>query len=662
MISISAIILFFGLIGCNPKESETLVARIGDEKMTVKYYEELYLKNNGGKESVKNATMENKKRFLDLIVNYRLKVQEAVQRGYAEDPEIRKELADYRQSLAVPYLLEREVSDPNIRQLYERRKVDVRVSHILIRPDSPKPEDTLRAWNVGMDVIRRLKAGERFDSLALHYSAVPSVQKDGGDLYFFTGGMTIPVFEDACYGLNIGEVYPTPVKTQYGYHIIKLTDKRPRVSVKASHILIRFNPDSTADTLRAWNEIQDILKTARTGGNFEALAKQLSQDPGSAPNGGDLGYFERRRMVPEFETVAFALKVGEISNVVRTAFGYHIIKVADIKQPAAFDDVKDELKQTYQQLRYMDDYQAYTAKLRKETNYKVYQDTLTLFLSRVDTTKTTSDSAWDANITNNDRAKVLFAFDAQNIILDSVVSKIKSSIEFRGTALNFAGVSQAIQRISEMKLVEYSAKNVEKKYPEFGKIMKDYEEGVLLYKIEQTEVWNKVSVTDSALHLYFDATRDTFRFPDRVDISEIYVNSDSASKSIGQRLKSGENFDTLAAHNTQRADYKEKRGRWGLLAESENDLAAKGFKMNVGMISEPFPYEGGYSIVKVNSKEKARLKTFEEAGPELSNRFQEYESKRIEKAWVDSLKKKYRVEVNEPLLQKAFASDKQESN
>jgi len=191
--------------------------------------------------------------------------------------------------------------------------------------------------------------------------------------------------------------------------------------------------------------------------------------------------------------------------------------------------------------------------------------------------------------------------------------------------------------------------------------MKDYEEGVLLYKIEQAEVWNKLAVTDSALHAYFDKNRDTFRFPDRVDISEIYVTSDSAAKAIYQRLKAGENFDTLAAHYSVRSDEKVKRGHWGLLAEAENELAAKGFKMEVGAISEPFPYQGGYSIIKVNAKEKARPKTFEEAGPELSNKFQDYESKRLEREWIESLKKKFPVEVHESVLEKAFAPQKQET-
>ncbi len=656
------ILIVLSIFGCSPKQNEVLVATIGDEKMSLKDYEELYVKNNGGKEAIKNATMENKKKFLELIINYRLKVQEALRRGYADDPDVKKELAEYRKSLAIPFLLEREVTEPNIKLLYERRKSDVRISHIQIQPSSPNPEDTLKAWNTATDLIRRLKAGERFDSLAKQYSMAPTAKTDGGDVRYFTAGMTPPAFEDACYSLNVGEVYPYPVKTQYGYHVIKLTDKKPRLSVRTSHILIQCIADSAADTLRAWNQIQDILKAVRSTGNFDSLARQFSQDTRSAPNGGDLGYIQRNpRIVPEFEDAVFALKVGEVSNPVRTRFGYHLIKVTDIRQPPSFDEAKEELKQNYQQVRYMDDYQAYVAKVRKETNYHLSDTAFQLLLSRFDSTKTTNDSAWDARVTNEDGAKVLFSFDGQNVILDSVTSKLRSSVEFRGHALNFAGVTSAIQRISEMQLVEYAAGNVQQKYPEFSKIMKEYEEGILLYKIEQAEVWNKVAVTDSALHVYFDKTRDTFRFPDRVDISEIYVTGDSAAKAIYQRLKSGEVFDTLAARYSVRIDEKVKKGHWGLLAETENELAVRGFKMEVGAISEPFPYQGGYSIIKVNAKEKARLKTFEEAGAELSNRFQESESKRIEHEWTESLKKSYPVEVHETVLEKAFAPEKQET-
>ena len=126
-------------------------------------------------------------------------------------------------------------------------------------------------------------------------------------------------------------------------------DFKEKESVKAQHILVKVNKE---DDKKAWSaakkKAEMIRKKAVNGADFAALAKEYSDDPGSKNNGGELGFFTRGRMVPEFEKAAFSLKKGEISEPVKTAFGYHIIKLEDRKKAhqKTLDETKEQIRQT----------------------------------------------------------------------------------------------------------------------------------------------------------------------------------------------------------------------------------------------------------------------------------------------------------------------------
>lgn len=130
---------------------------------------------------------------------------------------------------------------------------------------------------------------------------------------------------------------------------------REEESVHASHILIRVDEKADAATrAKARKQIESLDRQARKGADFAALAQKNSQDPGSAPRGGDLGFFARGQMVPAFEQAAFATKPGQLSGVVETPFGYHLIKVAEVKpaREVGFDEVKGQIDEFLkQQLR-----------------------------------------------------------------------------------------------------------------------------------------------------------------------------------------------------------------------------------------------------------------------------------------------------------------------
>lgn len=648
------------LIGCSPKNSELIVAKVGDNPITLGEYEKFYSRNAGGLDAAKKSTLPEREDFLNLLLKYKLKLQDAYDKNLMSDPEIVTELAEYRTSLASTFLLERELIEPNIKKLYDRNKEEIRASHILIRCDiNASPEDTLNAYNKAAGIIDSLKKGVEFEKLAVEFSEDPSAQQNKGDIYFFTSGQLVPQFEDAAYSMKTGEISKTPVRTSFGYHIIKVTDKNNSVgTIKVRHIMARFatpNKVDSSDSASAYSRILAVQDSLKKGLDFDTLAVKLSEDGGSAQNGGDLGYFSRRRWIQPFDEAAFKLKIGEVSNIIQTPYGFHILKCDDIKSIQTYEEMKPELQKNFQSQRYNNAYSEFIANIKKEFNYSFDEKVFNNFLSYLDTTQTTSDSSWAESVPAEVRNSLIMNVGSRTIKVDSVIEILSNRQDFKGVSLRKSDLSSRIDRIGDLVVMEERSKNLETIYPEFKSLMREYQDGVVLYKAEQTEIWNKLAVSDTNLREYFDANRDKFVFPDRVDFSEIFVKSDSLANQISKQLQEGGDFSALAEEYNEDDELKNKKGIHSLISVDEDELAQLAWEMEIGSISQPILNEDdGYSIIKVISKDPAHQKTFEEAGVEVSNAFQESIQKQLEKEWLDRIKSKYPVSTYPEVLTKAF--------
>ena len=636
------------LAGCASQSA--VVATVGGDKITLDEFNAMYAKNNGGADASQKASADEKEKFLDLYVKFRLKVKEAYNHGYQNDADVKSELQEYGRNLAVTYLMEKEINEPALRHMYERRLIELRASHILIQVgQNASPADTLAAYGKAVKIIDSLKSGRSFEELAVNNSQDPSVRDNKGDLYFFTSGSMVPEFEEAAFSALPGTVVPHPVRTQFGYHIVKVTERDPNPgTIRVSHIMKRLTAGASAeDTAKAMKELGAALDSIKHGVKFEEIAKNISDDKFSAEHGGEIGLIERRRTVREFDNAAFKLKVNEVSGIVKTPYGFHIIKLNEVKPVPPFASMEQELKNFYQQYRFQTDYDSYVNSLMKEYSFTQSNDGMSAWKSSVDTLKTTNDANWDSSFSATTRAKVMFTIGGGKVTIDSVIQLVKANQELHGLPFSSPATSDKIfDKVAKNLVVETKAVSMESKYPDFAKIMKEYQEGIMLFKAEQNEVWNKVSVNDSSLHLYFDANRSKYTWPDRVNVQEISVATDSVAKVVQFLLKKQKlPFDSVAAQFNTRQSTKEKNGEWGMLPVTTNELTKKAWTMKSGEVSEAFAYEGGTSIIKVLEKDAARDKTFAEAGSELSSAFQEYESKRLENAWFESLKKKYPVEI-----------------
>ncbi len=641
-------IVSFLFISCSPENSKIVIAEFNNDKITMEEFEKAYSKNVGGLEAALKDSFDNFKNFAELYTNFKMKLDDAKVRGYQNDPALNEELLDYKKKVGSSYILEKYLVEPNIKDMYEKRKTEIRASHLMIRVDST---GEAAAAKYSQSLLDSIKNGKSFEEMVSKYSQDQFSKPKGGDIFYFTAGQLPYEFEDACYKTPKDSVHPEVVKTRFGYHIIKVTDVKPRVpKIKASHILITYmNADGVPDTTAAELTMDSVIAEIKAGKDFGEVAKRFSDDTGTKDKGGDLGFFERRMMVQEFDETAFSLEVGQVSDVVRTNFGLHIIKVTEKESYPTFEADRENLKNLLKRTRYNALYAELIDSYKKEYNYKINESAIQQMIGYNDSTVIGGEMKGANEIGNN----TVFSFADHIETVNSFYSRIKSDTEFSGKKFQADVLNKGVIKYSEQLLLEEKALSLDKTDTQFADLMKDYQNGIFIFKLQEEEVWNKVIVDSSKLHDFYQKNIQNYSWPDRVAYTEIYSKKDSVIKSYYNLLKNGENFDVLAA-NTERTQVKDKKGQYALQEVGSTEFSKIVNNLNIGEYTEPVPNPGGFSILRLDFKAPARLKTFEEAKAEVSGAFQEYESKRLENEYLDSLKRKYSPIIYYDELRNAF--------
>jgi len=531
------------IIGCSSKKKD-VIAEIGDEKIYLYEFENQYLKSLGNNlDTARSKPLAERKEYLDLMIKFRLKVRDAKDKGYLNSPEIQKDLQDYKKNFISTFLIDKEVVEPNIKELWERKKYEVRASHILVNlPQTASPEDSVKAYLKADTIIKRLKKGDDFDLVAREMSDDQSAKTNGGDLYYFTAGMTVPEFEDAIYDLKVGEYTKKPVRTMFGLHIVKLTDKKKRnEGIRAAHILIQDIKDSVTgkvvDSITSFNKIKDILARIRNGEDFGKIASELSEDPGSKQKGGDLGFFDRRRMVQPFDSAAFSLKVGEVSNIVRTPFGWHLIKLLEVKEYQPYEKQKENLKSEFKRgQNYKSAYTKFLEKVRKDYKFEIDMNGLNYFASKIDSGKVFNDLKLDSIFSDADKQKVVATFKDGDVKISDVIQYLNVNKEFSSNPANLATVKKVIEGSSETPILNLLAvKEKIEKDEDYMDLYKEYENGLLSFKIDQDELWSKIKITDLDIQNYFETNKQKYVYTENNETK--YRTVDEVKSEISQTLQ-----------------------------------------------------------------------------------------------------------------------------
>jgi len=651
------LLLFLPLIAlysCAPEHSQIVVAEFGNNKVYMGEFENAYAKNSGGIDKAGKDSLKNYENFLDLFVNYKMKLRDAYVRGLTTDPDVQKELKDYKISVGTTLFLDNYLYEPNIKLLYERRKTEFSASHIFLKEDSTMNTEKVEA--LGKELIDRIQKGESFESLAKQYSKDIYTKNNGGDVGYFTAGqINSPEIEDAAYSSEQGQVYPHLIKSNYGYHIIKITEKYPRKpSVHVAHILALMT-DSTkkTDTLRALTKIRDIEQQLKNGADFAELAAKYSDDKESGKKGGDIGFIERGKTVKEFENVAFKMKKGEISPIVKSRFGFHIIKYIGESKDKSLEEQREELKELYQRVRYKKDYNDLIEKLRTDFSYSKNDEVLNKILSTGDTLKTQNDYL-KSNLKKEFGEKTVFTVNGTPCSADSLFYFMIASGNYASKKIDSKILSDGLNKYSGIVLIREKVVNYDKQNPEFEKLLVEYQNGTYLFKLLDQEVWSKIAIDSTKLQSFYNQTKGDYKTKAQVEFKEIYCLNDATINECYESAVHNSNFDTLYnKYNEHKTDGNNTTS--GLVDFDKNEQAMQAHDLkDIGYISKPFKSEGGWSIVKLLKKVPGKSKSFEEAKSEVTSIFQDQETKRLENEYIARLKKIYEPKLYYNELTKAY--------
>ena len=486
--------------------------------------------------------------YLDLYIKFQLKVQEAKSLGLDTLPSFIRELDGYRRQLVKPYLTDSNVSDELLKEAYERLKHEVSVSHILI---TTNPNDTLKGYNKIREIKTQLENGADFIELAKQFSDDPSVQENHGDLGYFSALHMVYPFESAAYNTPVGSI-SEPVKTRFGYHILKVNDKRPsRGEVTVSHILISTGEDLTLNN-NAMNKINEIYDSLMLGQDFSELAKRYSDDKKSGSKGGRLEPFGTNKMVPSFEEQAFNLdSLNSISKPFETEFGWHIVKLLDKKYLPEFEEIKESLKKKIER------------DSRSQKTRNIVLDRLKVEWGFVENIPAKNEfyniinenifNGYDFSQKINGNGHVLFLFNHQyenkiRYVYQKDFADFFISFQSRLNKNNIdlkTVIDQLYSTFKEQKILEMESNHLESKYDEFRLLYNEYYDGILMYQLQKEKVWDKAISDTLGLVSFYEKNKSDYVWPNRVSV-KIYSTKDQKILSrVHKKIRSGYDDDRL---------------------------------------------------------------------------------------------------------------------
>lgn len=644
------ILSFFVLLGnlVIAQTQDPTVMEIDGNPVSRSEFLQIYLKNNPDPKFDKASLDE----YMLMFKRFKLKVAEAEALGYDTIPKLKKELEGYRKQLANPYLIDSAANILLVQEAYNRMKTEIRASHILIKCDlNASPKDTLNAWNKVMACKARIEKGEDFASVAKSKtgSEDPSVVNNGGDLGYFTAFQMVYPFEDKAYNTPDGKI-SDPVRTRFGYHIIKVTDKRPaRGTIKVAHLMIQASKNETEENvLNAEKRINELYEKLVSGESWDALVQAFTEDAATQKKNGELPMFgsgTTQRMVSVFEDAAFALKKdGDFSKPIKTDYGFHIIKRLELKDIAAFETMKKEIQSKVNKDDRAKKTQAsFVEKLKKQYGYKSMGTApLVWFDKNLDTTY--YNGKWSADKLNTD----LTIFEL------GLVNKKFTQKDFANYLVkNYRGVKKEDiksvvfkqeQNWEKLAILEYEESVLEAKYPDYKALLKEYHDGIILYEVMSDQVWNKAIKDTAGLRSYFEQNRDNYMWPRRYDAVVYECSSLKYASAAYKMLKKKKNtskniLDKLNA--TSELNVKVKMNK--LDPEQYKPLKDREFLRGR---NKPFEFEGKFYVVELKAELPIMRKELTETKGPVTSDYQNF----LEKKWMEEITKNHVIKVYDDIL------------
>jgi peptidyl-prolyl cis-trans isomerase SurA len=620
---------------------------VAGQPVHVSEFDYIYNKNNGKDADYSRKSLTD---YLNLYTKFKLKVQAARDMHVDTIPALIKELEGYRQQLTSNYLNDKEVTDRLAREVYERQKKDLLLNHILFSL-SPNAQgaDTLDAYNKAANAIRMIKTGMKWEDVAKMSNDLNSAQK-GGKLGWFTSMFPDGFYdlENAAYATAPGQIYPIPIRTRLGYHVLRVEAERPAYRrMEAAHILIKKTTKGTNDVV-AQTRADSIYKKIKEGQSFEELARTVSDDKTTSPQGGNIGYFGINQFEPAFEEAAFKLtKDGDVSMPVLSSIGYHIIKRLRRDEEIPYERAKRKIQVDIQRdQRFNVAQSTFIEKIKGEAGYKENAAALKHFASQMDSNFYT----YKWRVPDSLKSETLFTLgnkEFNNIeFAEYVKTNTRQRLQGSDTKDILATLKNMLKEFSSQKCLQFEEGKLEEKYADFKALMREYREGILLFEATKNVVWDRASEDTTGLKAFYEKNKAQYKWDERAVIHSI--NLDTTDKKLVDEIykfaKKNPIDKVIAKYDPDKKFISYQKNT----AEKKSPDSYKGIAFAKGAITDLNLDSGltSYSFRKVEEILPPSFKSIDEARGYIIADYQDY----LEMMWVDELKAKYPVKLNDDVF------------
>ena len=580
-----SIVLLAGSLMGFAQEDKVLLT-INGEPVMLSEFLYIYEKNNQ-ENSLEKKSMEE---YLDLFINFKLKVTEAIAQGVDTTEAFKKELAGYRAQATPKYLQDQEAIDSLVVMSYNRKANVRRAAHIAVQCPADADSATVAAATAKIELARervttgvekKVKKGrkwitvrepEAFADVAREMTEDPAGKENGGELGWIEVFRFVYPFEDAVYTTPVGEVTHI-FRSPYGFHIALVEEERAYEEVHAAHIMKMMPRGNEATAMDAKKKIDSLYQAVLAGADFAQVAIENSDDKGSAVRGGDLGWFGRGMMVQPFENITFGLEEGAMSEPFPTRFGWHFVKLYEKRGIQPLDSIRQQmLNQVKRDVRFAEAEKSFIQKTRAEYNLPA--------------------------------------------------------------------------EMTDAEVKAYADAHLEEKYEDLRNLVREYHDGILLFDVSLREVWDKANKDTKGLAAYFKANKKNYTWDEpRFKGYMIYAKDEVSAKAAKQIAKSA-NPDSVVSYINQRINVdsvtyvRVENGLWTKGKNAAVDKYAFKDKAAEYTPAEEFPF-----VIPVGKVIKAPQEYTDVRG-QVTTDYQDY----LEKLWVEALREKYPVVVNKEAL------------
>ncbi|WP_420266147.1 peptidylprolyl isomerase [Candidatus Magnetominusculus dajiuhuensis] len=440
--------------------------------------------------------------------------------------------------------------------------------------------------------------------------------------------------------VNMADIKVTPEEAKDYY------DKNPKEfmmpdQIRASHILLKTE-----------DEAKKVLEKVKKGGDFATVAMDNSIDKVSGQKGGDLGFFAKGQLDPSFDEAVFKLKKGEIGPVVKTQFGYHVIKVVDTKPSAKveFEPSKTMIIQYLTSEKQKKAFDGYVAQIEKSYPVQVDQKALDGFMSKY----TDNASKGQADTAPSDTTPIVKIGDASitAALIESELSKLPPDVKqfFKGKE----GMAKLIEELKKNELLNLEAKKAGMdKDPEYVRKIEDYKKvnsiNALVQKAFKPEM---AQVTPDEVKAYYDNNTKDFTMPEQVKASHILVKTEEEAKAAAEKIQKGADFASVAKEVSIDKMTADKGGDLGFFSKGQMqpsfDEAA--FKLKTGELSAPVKTTFGYHIIKLTDMKPAKKVDFDSAKDMITQLLTEQKKNKAFDDYYMGVEKGYNVVMDKKAL------------